>query len=604
MVDINQIKSKKVLGLLNKYNGNNHYISYLKKESEKNSSFSLTENQIDYIFNNHDKEPILIDKIVKITTYLGEQLKTTHNLKHLPEKILIKTILGETDKTYHSIVKLYKNQKNDITLWLPKTQILDDIFFQPKEVDIDIDKYVKLDKLSRTPYEHQIEGIKFLLSRDGCILADDMGLGKTLMSIIAALETNKKRILIICPSSLKFNWAKEICNYCDENDVSIISGKEWNPSKFTIINYDILKNFHTIKEKGREYEDWELRREIIEENFDLVIADEAHYLKNPKSIRGKTLQDIISVVDINKVWLLTGTPIANRPMDFFNLLKLIKSPISNNWVFFAKRYCDGKRIKKKTKTGKLRTIWLTNGASNLEELHEKTKNYILRRKKEEVLDLPDKIITPYYLELENRVQYDNVFEEYLEWKRSEGKNVGLHRELIELTLLRKFLAVEKVKHTIGLVEDILEQDKKVIVFTNFKEELKLFMDHFNDNAVCVYGETKERDRQHAVDRFQDDDKIKIFVGNIKAAGVGLTLTSAEVVIINSLDWVPGNLEQAEDRAYRIGQTKNVNVFYPLFDNTVDTLVWDILQNKKMVINTIMGDVNDNIIEDIINAVQP
>ena len=128
----------------------------------------------------------------------------------------------------------------------------------------------------------------------------------------------------------------------------------------------------------------------------------------------------------------------------------------------------------------------------------------------------------------------------------------------------------------------------------------MFRQHFGKTGVYIEGSTKEKDRQKAVDNFQNDDKIKVFVGQIKAAGVGLTLTKAEIVIINSLDWVPGNLEQAEDRAYRIGQMKNVTIYYPLFDNTVDTLVWRVLKNKKSVINTIVGDINDEkIIENII-----
>ena len=151
-----------------------------------------------------------------------------------------------------------------------------------------------------------------------CILGDDMGLGKTYQSIVAALEIEAERVLIVCPSSLKINWMREIENFCE--DVSIIKGKHWDPDRFTIINYDILKNFHTIEEKGKKYEDWELRREIVEFNPDLIILDEAHFVKNHKSIRGKILKDISKRFKTERVWLLTGTPIANRPMDYFNLL--------------------------------------------------------------------------------------------------------------------------------------------------------------------------------------------------------------------------------------------------------------------------------------------
>jgi SWI/SNF-related matrix-associated actin-dependent regulator 1 of chromatin subfamily A len=286
-------------------------------------------------------------------------------------------------------------------------------------------------------------------------------------------------------------------------------------------------------------------------------------------------------------------------MDYFNLLNLIKAPVASDWMYYARRYCGGKQIKTKV-NGKLRTIYLSDGASNLEELGERTKTTILRRKKNDVLDLPEKLIIPTYLELENREGYESVYDKYLEWRRSQGKGTNVVRHLVELILLRKFIALEKVKNSIELAESAIENGKKVLIFTNFTEELDKFKEHFGKVGVYLDGRTKEKERQNAVDKFQNDDKIKVFVGQIKAAGVGLTLTKAEIVIINSLDWVPGNLEQAEDRAYRIGQIKDVTIYYPLFDNTVDTLVWKVLQNKKSIINTIVGDIDDqNVLESII-----
>ena len=111
----------------------------------------------------------------------------------------------------------------------------------------------------------------------------------------------------------------------------------------------------------------------------------------------------------------------------------------------------------------------------------------------------------------------------------------------------------------------------------------------------------DKQKQHSVDRFQEDDSCMVFIGQIKAAGVGLTLTKAEIVIMNSLDWVPGNHEQAEDRAYRIGQKETVNIYYMLIDETIDTIIWDILNEKKKVIGTIMGE--DDIINEFLNKME-
>jgi SWI/SNF-related matrix-associated actin-dependent regulator 1 of chromatin subfamily A len=567
----------------------------MRKKFETEKNYFLTNNQSNYVKNYFTFEPIIINKVIELTNYFSEELKEEHKLKILPKKIFVETLLAESDKAIHVICKLHKNQKDVKLIWIPKTQILDDIHYEEVDIEIDFEKYTKLDKRGWKAFKHQEDGIKFLMKNKKCILADDMGLGKTYQSIVAALESGSERVLIICPSSLKINWKREVENFCDSEEVSIISGNYWNPSRFTIVNYDILKNFHTVEEKNKTYEDWELRREIAEFNPDLLILDEAHYIKNHKSKRGAILKDLSKNFNCDRVWLLTGTPIANRPMDYYNLLSIIDSPVTNNWVNYAKTYCDGKRFRKGGKY-----VWVTKGASNLDELAAKTKRTILRRKKENVLDLPEKLITPVYLELQNEQGYKSVWEDYLRKRKLEGKKGNPAKDLVEMTLLRSFIAMETVPYTIEKVEEALELDKKVIIFCNFNDEMDSFLRHFGNKSVCVRGGMTDKQKQISVDRFQEDDSCKVFVGQIKAAGVGLTLTKAEIVIMNSLDWVPGNHEQAEDRAYRIGQKETVNIYYMLIDNTIDTLVWDILNEKKKIIGTIMGE--DDIITEFLNKI--
>jgi len=593
MLDIKDINNLDSESMLMTYEGKNPYITYMKKKMVSKKKYFLTNNQSKYVKNYYSVEPIKMNKVIELTNYYSEQLQEEHKLKHQPKKILLETLLAESDKAIHIICKLYKNQKDVKLIWIPKTQLLTDIHFEDIEVDVDFEKYQKLDKRSWSAFKHQESGIEFLLKNKKCILADDMGLGKTYQSIVAALEIEAERVLIVCPSSLKINWMREVQNFCE--DVSIIKGKHWDPDRFTIINYDILKNFHTIEEKGKKYEDWELRREIVEFNPDLIILDEAHFVKNHKSIRGKILKDISKRFKTERVWLLTGTPIANRPMDYFNLLSIIDSPVTNNWVHYAKTYCEGMRFKKAG-----RFIWVTTGASNLEELSTKTKRTILRRKKEDVLDLPEKLITPVYLELENVDGYKNVWNEYMEQRKLDGKKGNPAKDLVEMTLLRTFIAMETVPYTIEKTEEALELNKKTIIFCNFNDEMDSFINHFGDKCVCVRGGMSDKQKQRSVDRFQEDDSCMVFVGQIKAAGVGLTLTKAEIVIMNSLDWVPGNHEQAEDRAYRIGQKETVNIYYMLIDDTIDTLVWNILNEKKKVIGTIMGETE--IITEFLNKI--
>ena len=595
MINLEDIKGHSALGLLENYSGINPYIKKLRNEFFKNKKIKLTETQAKYIIDNHQREPQLINRVIPISRFLGEELQRKENISFVPEKILIEYVLAENEKSYHVYGKLKRNQIDSKMYWLPKTQVLEDPYFETINVDVNFDKYNNiLAKDNKTLYSHQKEGIKFLLSRNSSILADDMGLGKSIQSIIAALESGAERILVVCPSSVKINWKREINVFCD--DVTIVNGRVWPKkiSRFTIINYDILKNFHTLgdgKKKNIEDSVLELNRHLVNSRFNLVIIDEAHALKNNKSIRGEIMTDLIVKYNIERAWLLTGTPIANRPMDFFNLLKIIKAPIAENWHYFATRYCDGRKMFRTLKNGSKKQIWLTDGASNLDELAAKTKNLILRRLKEDVLDMPDKVITPVYHELtdKQRGEYERLWDDYLEKRRTEKKRGSIQRDLVELILLRKFIAMEAIPETIEMAENALDMNKKVIIFTNFTDELLELAEHFGKKCVIHYGPMTEKEKQRSVDNFQNNSAIRVFIGNTKSAGVGITLTESDVVIFNSFDWVPGSNEQAEDRAYRIGQKNNVSVYYQLFEDTISIRMWSVLRTKKDVISTIIGD---------------
>ena len=593
LLNLDDIKGVSALAMLDGYNGINPYILKMKLDYSKNRKLVLTENQAKYILDNFNREPQQLNRVVSITKYLGEELQKKENLSFTPERVLIEFMLAETDKAYHIYGKLKRNQEQSRMYFLPKTQVLDDPYFEPINVEVDFEKYNKvLAKQGKKLYQHQEEGIKFLLSRNGCILADDMGLGKSIQSIVAALESGAKKILVVCPSSAKINWKREINTFC--KDTAIVEGKKWEEAKFTIINFDILKNFHTLVEGRRQLTEEEilaLNRTLANANFDLAIIDEAHNLKNNDSIRGKIIAELSVKYKIPKVWLLTGTPVANRPMDYFNLLKIIKSPLTENWKHFAVRYCAGKQFFKTLKSGQKKQIWITDGASNLEELANKTKNIILRRMKTDVMDMPDKVITPMYYELDakGRRQYEELWEEYLEKRLLEGKKNGnLQKDLVELVLLRQFIAAQAIPYTIEMAESAIEMGRKVIIFTNFNEEQEILARHFGKIAVRHNGSMSTKAKQNSVDEFQNNPKIKVFIGNEKSAGVAITLTEATVVIFNSFDWVTGNNEQAEDRAYRIGQKNDVNIYYQLFIDTISTRMWEVLKNKKDVIDVILN----------------
>jgi SWI/SNF-related matrix-associated actin-dependent regulator 1 of chromatin subfamily A len=251
---------------------------------------------------------------------------------------------------------------------------------------------------------------------------------------------------------------------------------------------------------------------------------------------------------------------------------------------YAIRYCSGYQFN----VGG-RKVWNVTGSSNLEELRDRTVGLVLRRLKENVLDLPEKIITPVYLRLKSKA-YEEVMGEYYDWyDKNPEESKSLTVQFTKLTKVRQIIADEKINETIELAENIIEQDKKVIIFCNFTDSLNKICQHFGKAAVKVDGSMSKPERQHSVDSFQENEKVKVFVGNIKAAGVGLTLTAGEAVIMNDLSFLPSDHAQAEDRAYRYGQKNNVLVYYPIFENTIEGIIYDILNNKKQVIATVMGD---------------
>ena len=583
MGDLKTLIEHKALDVLDTYSGANNYILYLKEKKESSKKFFPTRTQADYILTYFETKPKVARKWVELDTYFAKKFAEERYLIETPKEIYVEKLLVEKEKSYHVWGKFFEKDKLS-EFWVPKSALIKT--HNVKSVDIDYSKYSH-----RPPLNHQKVAIEKLAGSKRFILADDMGLGKTTSTIIAALETGAKKILIICPASLKINWQREIENYSDR-PTFIAEGKKFSTDHdFVIVNYDILKNFHDPKDKENSL--------LEKSNFDLVILDEAHMISNAQAQRTKIINSYVKNID--KVWLLTGTPMTSRPMNYYNLLSIIESPVAQNWMAYAIRYCQGYQFN----AGK-RKVWNVSGASNLEELRDRTSKQILRRLKEEVLDLPDKIITPVYLRLKSS-EYENLMGEYYDWyDKNPEESSSLTVQFSKLMKVRKVIANEKTKQTIEFAENILEQGKKVIIFTNFTDSLQTIYNHFGKQAVYLDGSCSNSVRQQAVDSFQNDEKIRVFVGNLKAAGVGLTLTSAEVVIMNDLSFVPAEHAQAEDRAYRYGQKSNVLVYYPLFENTIEGAIYDILNKKKEIIRTVMGDqIPENVgdvAEEILNLI--
>jgi len=436
----------------------------------------------------------------------------------------------------------------------------------------------RAEELARTLYPHQIEGIAFLLGRRRSLLADDMGLGKTRQSIIALVEAEPTGpYLVICPASVKRNWVREIGIVLPDARTHII-GPDDPPATdydgWVVLNYDILsKHLETLLRfpwKG-------------------IVFDEAHYLKNYQSQRSRHAMELVRKADGEPVvHALTGTPLTSRPRDLFPLLQLLAHPLGRSFRSFAKRYCEGYQGP---------YGYVADGASNIDELTVQLHGVMLRRTKDEALDLPPKLRTWLEVDIhpkavENLNAAIRDFATLSRRDRSRENDTPEARRaagalLGRLTQTRRKLATLKVVETIDVVENAVEQGEKVVVFSAYVPPITRLARHFGERAVAVTGATPVGDRQTQVDQFQTDDSIRVFVANLHVGGVGLNLTAARQVVFNDLDWVPANHWQAEDRAYRIGQTGTVNVTYMVGRGTVDEFVRSVLDAKSQLIDDLV-----------------
>jgi len=555
--------------ILSEYEGSNNQLLDWKRKLTEVKNFKLTRPQCDYVMKYYEVTPKVARKFINIVSTFGEKIMEERYLPKPPENIWCEKLLCESDKAFHIWGKVLDSDQMS-AMWLPKAAVMQD----EKKLNRVID-YSPYD--NRPPMEHQKVAIEKLLANNKFILADDMGLGKTTAAVIASMESGAKKVLIVCPASLKINWDREIKNYTDRK-VLIVEGRKWGSTfDYYIINYDILKNYHTT-EKSEDSDDFKL---LVNEKFDLAIVDEAHYVSNTTANRTRLLNDVLDTIP--KVWLLTGTPMTSRPINYFNLLKIVDSPLTLNWQSYVRRYCKGYQFN----VGN-RKVWNTSGASNLDELRERTKAYVLRRMKTDILDLPEKIITPVFVELTSKM-YDEELEEFTRISNDKKDNETISVTLNRLMKIRQLIAYEKIQYTCELIDKCLDQGKKVIVFTNFTISLEMIHEKYKKNSVILNGSMSKEKKQESVDKFQNEDKIKIFISNIVAGGVGITLTAGEVVIMNDLSFVPAHHSQAEDRAYRYGQKNSVLVYYPVFENTVEKIIYNILQKKKGIIDQVMGD---------------
>lgn len=440
-------------------------------------------------------------------------------------------------------------------------------------------------------FPFQKMGTRFLEEKNGrAIIADEMGLGKTIQALsYLQLHPEIRPAIIVCPASLKLNWKREIETGIKTNrKIHILEGRKKyrlpESDDIYICNYDIISSHITS---------------LLNLNPQILIIDEAHFAKNRKAQRTKAVLQFAG--KIKHIIALTGTPIMNRPHEIFNIISLVAPSLFPNFFFFGKRYCN----MKKTAYG-----WDYSGASNTKELHDLlSSTCMIRRTKEEVLpDLPPKIKSVVPISLSNQKDYNNAENHFLKWLLKEkGKSINPQAEaIVQIEYLKQICIEGKIKQIIEWIEDYLEQKNKLVLMTTHKKTVEVLSEYFHSKEIPfekLTGGMSVEEKEWAVNNFRENPNIRVFIGNIQAAGTGITLTAATDMAILELPLTPGILDQAEDRIHRIGQKESCGIYYFIAEGTIEEEILKLIDEKRKIITEVLDgkDVEDkSILSELLN----
>ena len=470
-----------------------------------------------------------------------------------------------------------------------------------------------LDKL----YPFQKESVEKLLNtKQNWLIADEMGLGKTVQALMyLKLNPSALPALVICPASLKLNWAKEVKAWTNIEPY-VLSGRkeEYLSDEFLakypiwIINYDILGS-EDKEERERENErqkwckenDMKFRKkkilvhgwcdEIERHDFKTIICDEVQYIAEEDTLRSRGVIQICSH-NSRKIFL-SGTPYETKTSQFFTCLHILdKNLFPNRWRYLMD-YCNPK----KTRFG-----WQFNGLSNGDDLHEKISKVMIRRLKKDVLtQLPPKtrIVIPLDVSKESRKIYDDKELELDNAIRKKEKNA-----LTKLAELKQASFEAKKEAIVQWIKDYLQVNNKLVVFVYHKKAFNLLMNEFGRISVGINGETPNALRQAYVEQFQTNRKIKLFIGQIKATNAGLTLTASNATCFVEFGSSAPMHEQAEDRVHRISQEADaVFSYYLILDNSLDNSIMEVLNSRNADLKKVLNNEdNEQLFEDNFNNI--
>jgi len=422
-----------------------------------------------------------------------------------------------------------------------------------------------------------LEDVKQIYHFSGrALVANDMGTGKTIEALYWLKKIPKLRpAIIIVPCSMKWTWQAEAHLHFGMHTEVIdghLKGHRTLPTgDILILNYDLLKSWLSA---------------LVKTKPQVIILDEIHFCKNPKAIRTKAVLTLTRQSSVRSVVGLSGTPMTNRPIELWPVLQAIRPDLFPSFTKFAWRYCKPKY----TPWG-----WRFDGSANEGKLNRILKREVMiRRLKKDVLpELPDKVRRPVSFKLSSYKEYDEAEKDFLKWlsklSPAKAKRAKKSQALTKVGYLLRLCAKLKLEWTTRWIEDFFEAnpDEKLVGLTMHTFVIDHLKNKFGHQCVVVDGRVTGRKRAESVRLFQSNKRVRLFIGNWIAAGMGLNLQSASNFVALDYPWTPGHLVQGEDRIHRIGQKKNCYIHYLAVLRTIEAKLINILKQKSKTLDAIL-----------------
>jgi len=509
----------------------------------------------------------------------------------------VKTLAGRkySDKKWHVPFTL-NNYKKLVDFEFDIDDSIRKKYFH--EINFDDPGIKEISGLKGIPYNFQWDAFNFIESHAGkCMLAMDMGLGKTLVSLMYCQHHLEKRpVVIVCPATLKLNWKSEIEKWLGEKKIQVLSGlpnenNQLDPeAEFYIVNYDIIRNIHK-KNVEIKHSGWINYFNKVE----ILIIDESHKIGNSQTYQSKAVRELCDIA--KHIIPLTGTPFRNSADELWSILNKVKPSVASTRYDFRFRYCNPRH----NGFG-----WQYNGISNAKELNEYLNYCMIRMKKTDVLkDLPQKTIQIMPIELES-----SDMAKYKAEIRGIVDNISKYdnkKKKACIFRLRRILGDAKAKVVKKWLTDFFDNNnEKFVMFAHHKKAISELMKS-HKNSVKIDGDIDVKKRQNIVEEFQNNGDIKLFVGGISAAGVGITLTSACYGGFTELPFVPADFDQCCDRLVRIGQERPVTIYVFVAKGTLDEYLCEIIDYKREITEKIIdgkfkeSDIIESLIQKLIEG---